>query len=250
MLRPSLQNDIHSALISNSYFVFTDFEINCSEGKNNNALLRITYRFDTSYFIFLTIPSQKSIINKSLINYITTVQDDKADYLIEGQICPGEMAPTETVKYFGKDGLITGIKQWTVRIKEDLQAQPTNRHLEEQNKQLEELLQKFKEFPDEYFTLDEAEKLKGRLDELEKRFAENFKTNKVKETELDKEMDEIKRDISCLKENISSFNKQNWFGLLASRSLKWIKEPSNQKMLKNGSEILKLFLPSNGIKVN
>lgn len=227
MLRAALVRDVLAVLSRKSYFETNDFLLSESTPKNSTKVqINLRYRHDDAYYFNADIPSQKS-----------KKDEFGTAYLIEGSVCPGEMAYAEKIGVYDKDGLLSAIHDWTVRLHDELSAIPANRQIEEQKRQLEEMLKNFEQLPDEFFSQDEAQQLRQKLDELEKKLVHNIEQTVKDKQELSMKVDAIKADISALKNNLDTHKKKTWVGSLSVRFLNWIKDPTNRQLLKSGVEL-------------
>ena len=98
--------------------------------------------------------------------------------------------------------------------------------------------------PTDYFSRQEAEHLRNRLDELEARLKQNLQDTIEDQTEMQTRIDELANEMSVLKENVDVLNKRGWAKALVTRTFEWAKDPANRKLLNSGAEVAKeLLLP-------
>ena len=88
--------------------------------------------------------------------------------------------------------------------------------------------------PNEYFTREEAEKLKAKLADLEAALTDNQRKNNEDKAQMENAISSIHLDIQVLTENVGGLTKQGWFKSYLARALNWTKDPSNRKLLKDG----------------
>jgi hypothetical protein len=234
MIRMALLNEINQIISATNYLEPSEFVVNTSKN-NDKYILQIQYRFDPLYKFISWIPNQKS---KDKDSY-------SADFRISAQISPGEISETENVTYVGKNELFNGIKEWLIRVRDELLAAPTHRQTVEQKEQIEDILTQLPNFDDEYFSQEEIEKFKKNLEELEERLAENIRNAVTDQKEQKVRIEKLESEINLLKAKLSSHKKRAWAGNVGTRLIQWAQDPINRKVLKSGEQATKtLLLPA------
>jgi hypothetical protein len=225
-------NDVRKAISSNKYFEEDDFLVTSSKNNSNNYVLQIQYRFEPRFKFLAWIPDHE------------TKKDEygSMEFKITTQESPGQMGETERSTYSGKGELLSGISSWLGAVEQELLAIPIYRQAAEQKEQLEEILTQFESLGDTYFSQEEAQEMKKRLDELEQRIAENLKNTITDQSELKTKLQNLEADMNVLKEKLASHKKRGWAGAVAVRVLEWAKDPVNRKVLTSGAEITKDLL--------
>ncbi len=238
MIRTSFLSDINGTISESKYFNINDFSIETAKiNEKSEYLLKITYRFSAKYYLFAWIPNQKS---KDKDGY-------SDDFKVQLRTAPGEISEIEEKRASGKAALLGEIKFWVNRIEEDLKTVPLSRLILENKESLENLIEQFENMDDSYFTVEESEKFKLRLDELEERLANNIRENISDKKEQDAKISELENEINTLKQKIDSHSKKAWAGVFVSKSLDWLKNPLNRKILISGAEVAQSIL-SDGLE--
>jgi ABC-type phosphate transport system auxiliary subunit len=125
---------------------------------------------------------------------------------------------------------------------DSLSAIPFHRELAEQRTIIEEIEEQVASFPDQYFTKEESERIKQRLNELESQLRENIEKHTRDQDEAKRQISELKRDFEILRQTLDALNKKGWAGTLLVRVARWVKNPQNLQLLKSGAEVAKAFL--------
>ncbi len=235
MIKASIVKAVHSTLSHKKFFEVSDFEISETKTKNSSTeTLEIRYRFAEDFYFLADIPSQKSRVKEG--EYITET------YIINCRVSPGEIAIAEKIAVHDKSGLLQALDEWASRVNEELLAIPVNRQVALQEQQLAELLKNFEQIPDDLFSQDEANQLRQRLDELEKKLIHSAEQSAKDKEELAQKVEAIKADIGTLKHSLNTHKKKSWIGSLSVRFLKWTKDPQNKELLKSGVDLAKALL--------
>jgi hypothetical protein len=158
MLRNDLLHDIRERLSREREFIIDDFAlINSKNG--SSELLHIEYRPDSEFNFHVLIPSHRSE-KTQYGNYL---------YEIKGTVSPGNLSLVENVKFDNRSELLNGISEWIQNIYRELLAIPIYRMADIHKDQLDQLFKQFEKLPEEYFSQEEADLIRNRLDELEAR---------------------------------------------------------------------------------
>jgi len=229
MIRPRLIQDLRAAIDKSNYFVADDFHIDTENTKDQSSNLIVRYRFNESYYLVAVVPLSAN--NGPWFEISMTVK-------------PGSIADTEVLTVGAWDEVVQATQNWLARIHEELQAVPVARELAIQAQDLEDLLRKFADLPDEYFTKTEAADMEARLEQLEERMEEGLREFIDDASQLKLRTVGIRQDIRTLKETLPSLKKQSWAGKLLVRVSGWMRDPDNQRVLKSGSEVARTLLLS------
>ena len=115
--------------------------------------------------------------------------------------------------------------------------------IESKQTQIDEIVQRFDAMDDSYFTKEDALDLKIKLDKLENELnaeiLKNTKTKKEQEVEIEK----LHTDIDTLKETIHSLKKKGWLKSFTNKVVKWTMNSDNRKLLGDGIQVIRGFLP-------
>lgn len=240
MIRTSLLNQINEMIVGTQYFEPSEFIVNTTQQDDKNVL-QIQHRFDTAYRFAAWIPNQKSRDKDSY----------SVDFRIVAQVCPGEISATENVSYVGRRELFTGIQEWLMRVKDEIVATPAYHRATQQQVQLEDTLKELRDLDDAYFSQEEIDRFKSKLDELELKLAENIRNTVEDQNEQKLRIEKLETEISMLKQKLSSHKKRAWAGSLVSRLIQWAEDPICRKVLHSAEHATKTFMlgpvPNKGI---
>lgn len=157
-------------------------------------------------------------------------------------VCPGEILNVDHLKPESKESVLGAIRQWVNRMDNELTALPLRRKLEEQRQQLEALAEEVGKITEGYFSLDEAEELKGRLEAFEARFAEHITHTTEDSKEAARKIAVLHDEIELLKRQIVQLSKQGWAKSMLVRVSNWMRDPTNRQLLQSGSDLAKSIL--------
>jgi hypothetical protein len=233
---------VYEALGKSQRFKAEDFIVEPSPRKDGSGALQIRFRFDDAYTFQVEIPN--------VVEERSFYGDDDHKVKIGGVVNPGTLTQKERVAYTTKGELLSGITQWVDRIHEELLSVPTNRQLEEHQSQLEELMANVDELPDEFFTREEAEVLRDRLDELESQMRANIEAASATQKEAAAQVASLHADVELLKRSAESLKKRGWVGALMVRVKKWSANPENRELLKSGATVARTLLLGDGSTAN
>ena len=209
-----------------------DFEFKTYVERRTFRYLLVVYRYQPEFIFQVQIP-----INK------VAVSENRMDYEFRGVRRPGEITGEENFLYFGIEDLNFGFSNWMDNISEELRSVPVRREIEKQGKVLEEILGRLTDIPDEYFTREEAEDYRSRLDELERRFSEKLRNDAESNGHLEAQIENLRQDVEVLKSKLELLKKPGWMKAMAVRVTSWMSDKDNQKLLKTGADIAKILLP-------
>jgi polyhydroxyalkanoate synthesis regulator phasin len=234
MIRDKFFKNITTTIDNHTRFDSSDFKIEpIKDSKNTFITLVIKYNIEPKYKIIFKIPSSTTTDKDSYGSY----------YAFSGQVSPGPLAYEESFSFKGEDGVYEKITTWLNCIWEELSSNPIVKQVENQQKQIDDIFEKFENIKDEFFSDEEAKDLRRRLDELEENLKSQIsKTNEDKKS-LEREVQKLHTDIDTLKQTIQSFKKKSWLKSFTTKVFKWTKDSDNRKMLKDGYSVIREFLP-------
>ncbi|MFA6249477.1 MAG: hypothetical protein WC615_21240, partial [Mucilaginibacter sp.] len=234
MIREKFNKDIINRIDKHQRFDNAEFIISATKN-GSSTILVITYKFKPEYRILFNVPSTS-----------TTDKDGYSPYYaFSGKVSPGPLAYEETFSFKGEGVLFDKIDIWLNSIWEEISSSPIVKQVENQQTKIDEILENFDSLDDKFFTLQEAEDLKTRLDELEETLKEliinhvHYKENK------EEELSRLHLDIDTLKQTVNSFNKKGWVKSFVGKMFKWTSDEENKKLLQGGYSFVKQFLPEN-----
>src|SRR5258706_4283998 len=134
---------------------------------------------------------------------------------------PGTIFKSEKFTEVGPDQLNDYVRNWLSRLSNELLSVPIQRQIEVQQQELQNILNQLNDIPQEYFSKEEGEYVKHKLEELEERLTKNLQDTITVKTELRDKTNAIANDISLLRSNIEILNKRGWIKALATRTFDW-----------------------------
>ncbi|MBK8806957.1 MAG: hypothetical protein IPO21_10060 [Bacteroidales bacterium] len=234
MIREKFYKDINNTIDKHIRFDSADFRIEpVKTPQFAYTTLTIKYTVEPKYKIIFKIPSSTTTDNNSYSPY----------YAFSGNVCPGPLAYDETFSFKGEVGVFERINIWLNCIWEELSSNPIVKKVENQQQQIEEIFEKFESIQDGYFTDDEAEELKMRLETLEETLKAQIKQNGEEKKMFEQEVTKLQNDIDTLKQTVQSLKKKGWLKSFTSKVYKWTKDSNNRKMLNDGYSVIREFLP-------
>lgn len=225
MLRNTFVAQVHRSLNDHGAFKSEDFEIDQYDRGPGAARLITKYRFDSSYYFDIDFGL-----------------DENENPQITVESSPGELFQKESLSFDGTTSLLVGVKAWSQRLNQELISAPIQRKIAAQQIEIDQLLESMEDLADEYFSREEGEELRRRLDALEEQLSAAAKQTIPDEKELANALDRIHNDIEDLKVQSDRLRKPGWFKLSALRALQWTKDPTNRKLLTNGAEVAKSLM--------
>jgi DNA repair exonuclease SbcCD ATPase subunit len=245
MVRNQTKIEINKTLDEHPYFTATDFNL-VVKGKT----ISIQYEFEDKFYFRITLPIQTTTktIKKTkppgiLGNRSYNEEEDIEVYKITGKVCPGEMVMEEPLNFEGKNQITSHLWKWLNCIWEELSAGPIKKMIDEQNEEIEKIKSQVNEISDDYFTQEEANELKRKLDTFEEKFKEHIQKSSKKNGDGEKKLRKLEKEIGALKETIGVLNKRTWYKSSISKMYKWIASEGNRNLIKNGTKLLKPLLP-------
>jgi hypothetical protein len=202
----SIRESIERSKLSVEEFTFDQTE------KEGTTTLTIAYRFDPRFFFRLSVKANAG----SDYSYVAA---------------PGSVSQREsgTASAYHLSGTI---QEWASRVLEDLVAPPVMRQISEQGKAINDMLAQFDNLADEYFTKEEADEMRRKLDELEESLLAQLETADVGQKELRRKADELHKEIETLKGTVESLKKPGFAGRVVVRLSSFFKDPENAKLVK------------------
>lgn len=227
MIRKHYLTQVGQLITEQKRFRETDFSINVT---NQQTLYRleITYSYEPDYQFIARMALDGEVV--------------QGDVAIEVVACPGGMFKRERYEGVKPAQLNEHIKNWLQRLSNELSSVPIQRQVEEQQREIQHILEQLEDVPKEYFTKQEAEGLRLKLEEMEARLVDNLQSSIANQTELDKKVKSITSDMSYLKENMATLNKQGWAKSFVRRTFEWAKDPVNRNVLTAGVQATKELL--------
>lgn len=239
MVKEKFIQILYDTISKNPKFTTADFSID--QKKTNirvfQTIVKITYKYDNNYYFTINIPETKSNIKKNEYSDETI-----SDYIIMIENSPGDIELVEQTKVYGTKGTVNHLSEWLILVWDEIVSIPMNREFEKYQKTVDEFLSQMKNIPNEVFSENERIYFEKKLDDLEAKFLKNLEEQEIEKTDLESKINLLHSEIDALKQTLKVFNKKNWFRSFTSKMFNWVLNPNNQKVLKNGTEIIKGFI--------
>lgn len=215
LIRDSVKNKIFDAL-NFDVFRFEDFTTSITENKSDfidECILIISH---DKYYFQITFNYLKCKMHFSPGNiYI----DDSCEVKID-------LFMREYENY---------IHEWLYRVKDDMLNPIEKRFIDDEiNKFKEEIDSKIAEIEDGYFTKEEGEELRKRLEQSEKVFLE-----RDTQEDLQSEISKMKKEIEFLKSTVNTLTKKKWIRNAFVKMVNWGQKEENRKLIESGFEAVK-----------
>ena len=190
MLRPSVVLDLKQCLNKPPEVFEDDFQV-LHESIPHGTRFRIQYSLGNSeYFDAKILPPT----------------DKRTTYVFECAFFPGEVSEVERQSfsdvYFFKDS----INKWVSRIIEEIHRSPGIRIAQDHAERLEEIERRLKDIPERPASIDELERLREWMTDLNKTLSSKIETLELTQAEKDKRINDLQASIDNIKERASSLN--------------------------------------------
>ncbi len=244
MFRQNIILKIKEQLDKDVNFSSSDFSI-----KTEYKSLKIVYEYDNEYFFQVDVPYEISKLSKTqkettTLGMITKHMEREYEaYEFSGKIRPGQVAVEERIQFEGPDKIFNYLKTWLENLWVEITIQPQVRKAKELEEQIIDIKSKCENISEDYFTRDEADALKQKLDILEQNFREKLEIEIQDKILLFQALDELHKELEKLKSQTTSLNKKNWFKSFGVKIYTWASKEENRKFLKDTKDFIKPFLP-------
>jgi hypothetical protein len=202
MIRNKFLSSITERLNDNS-FSYNDFDIEINEVYSGLQInIKITYRYIEEYtfsFSLSKTPDTELTIERT----------------------PGKVIMNEKITIKNQNSIPAEITVWVNAIKEEMSYMPFAREFEETKSKILEMEEKFNEVPEKYFTKEESELLKKRLETLEVEFEEKLRKELDDKFNLEYEVRSMKAEMEQLKIQVEILNKRNWIKSFGTKLHGW-----------------------------
>jgi hypothetical protein len=217
---------------------------------NKVVMRQFTDALDNSAFTLsdfqVTFPDQGKVFAAATFTpnpqYTFKLVPDGTDVITEET--PGDSFWTQRVSQYGMPSAIARVETWTKNIRADIRAAtPLFDEFEELREELKTKITEHEADLKGHFTREEAAVFDAKFDEILARFEELRKKNEITEAQLN----EIKRDLSALKENAKTFEKQAFFKTAGNKLINICRRVGGSKVartigLEAAKEVTKLAL--------
>lgn len=215
IIRDNVKNKIYHAL-NFDFFRYEDFSIEIADNKDgfvDECVFTISY---DKYYFEIIFDSNKCRITFS-----------PGDIYVDGS---DEIKIDVFMKRYEDY-----IHEWLIRVKEDILNPVEKRFIDSEiNKFKVEMEHKLEEIDDSYFTKEEGNELKERLEQLENSILEQSS-----QKELQTEIVKMKEEIKFLKETINTLSKKKWLRNALIRIWTWARKEENRNLIESSVETIK-----------
>ena len=233
-ITPSAIRKVQDALSSSS-FALADFNINLPE--SGSCLLHIVFRHRDGYEFRVIETKQKSKVKTSVgIGSFGPTREEVSEYTaLFTRETPGSFKMQDQSEIDEFDEAMERIIKWCQNVRDNLAIIPVESDtFTELREALEEQIEKCKWSDDEHFSNDEIERLNSKLDELSVRFDNILQENRITQ----KDIDQIKREISEIKGNAKSFPKKIWARVTGNKLIEimsnFARSPEGKQLVSEG----------------
>ena len=214
MIRSYIKNKIFNSL-NYDVFRFEDFVINESNSSTSTTM-RIIY-------------------NSFFYNIRFTQDAESCEIYYNPGFVLSEESDTITMKYIERS-IEDSIHDWLRRTKKEMlnpvQERYINMEIQDFRKELDA---KLNEIEDTFFTKEESEKLKERLDILEQMISDE----KLKNADMQSEVNKMRSEIEFLRNTVDKMERKKWIKNAFLKIWAWGKDPENQKLIEAGVNTIK-----------
>ncbi|WP_316674763.1 hypothetical protein [uncultured Tolumonas sp.] len=218
---PLLKNSVIANVIQTlnlSSFCKEDFDVKFPD--NGSCLVSLEFLAKRNYF-FEIIESSNSTNPLFLVTMPRTPDSDQKT-LFKCRMSPGEYKNQQTKNFEDLDSAISFISTWINYIKDDLKSTKNKNSFDfdDITKEFQDNIDKTINNPDDFFTENEADELRRKLDAIQERVSELERTMKLSEAESSK----LSKTIDKTKSELDVYPKGVWYKTAANKMLKVIKE--------------------------
>lgn len=215
MIRSCIKNAIFDTLNYN-IFRFEDFSISEKSSQYGEDTIQI---FMDEYYYLMEFDENKCTISYS-----------------PGNVFMEESYSIEIGKF--EYEITKSIQDWLRRVKKELlnplQERFINQTIQDFKAKLDE---KLNEIDDNFFTREECEELRNRLDVLEEMISDEKNQN----AELKSEVEKMKDEIEFLKNTVGKSTKKKWLKSAMIKMWTWSQKPENKKLIEAGVDTVKII---------
>lgn len=238
MLRASQKNGITSILNNSNFFDSNDFE--WVENKNN---VQIKYKYSEKTYLFsFNIPEKETVIPSQSTFNIPLLNKETVDFIFIGYMRPGKISDIENFSLVGLQELHKKIETWLLELDDELIDLRLLKKINKTEEKVEEFFSKVNEITekmeDSFFTKEEAEDLRDKLNNMEKNIIENLEKTINDKTNLEKEIRELKKEIEKLKMSTEKISKKHWAKKCFNKLGEWATNPEKRKLFLYGIKFI------------
>lgn len=235
MLKNSHKVSIEKTINNHEIFDYSDF--NLSEDKNT---VTIKYLLSPNKFYFQFKIPESTITKTTKNTYGREVNYET--FVISGTMTPGRLSSIEKFDVNNFENLNERIKVWLKELDIELLDVHTHKKLNQTEEKVEEFFNKINEMTegieDTFFTKEEAENLKEKLDSMEKTIIVNLEKAMSNNINLEKEVRNLKKEIEKLKQSTERISKKNWVKKYFNKIGEWAINPEKRKLFLYGIKFI------------
>lgn len=208
-LRNAFKLKLISYLEQQTGFYGEDFSFETQQLEESNILFTVKNKFNMEIYFKIILSTEKQTFKDKESKFAGSYNEIES-YAFDVTMSPGEFLAVDNIICNGENALYDTFEKWSIRAWDEFNASSIIQRFKIQEKKIEELNEQMGTMGEEYFTVKEAEKLKDRLEELEKILQEHIELVENDETKKNEELRKLSTDIEFLTNNIMSLNKKNW----------------------------------------
>lgn len=229
MLRKSFINKIEAILEATPLLLASDFKIDSgSSEKGRGVFVRINYTFGDGEYFQGQVPEQAP----------------SSTYPIGITCTPGEFATGQAYIATNFSDFFGHIQSWANRISEELRLAPVGRQIEEQRSIVKFLEDRLSGMEDRAATVEEVERLRNWMNEVEANLKERIEHLEIKDQEKDKQIEELSIEFEVFRARASKMSVKKIFQAVFTRIYKIGADPNFPQLIENGVKIIKMLPPS------
>jgi len=206
----------------------------------DTIVLLISYTYDVSYYF----KTELTMMEKTKESYagVNLIQKTKTPQ-ISVEYTPGTILFTNEISKVKMEEYFTIITQWLSNLREELESAPLWRQVTSHQEKLEEIEkiidQQANDNADLFFSKEEGNQLKEKLNQLEKILQENLKETNTEEEELEEQQEKLHKEVEMLKVQVEYLNKKKWLLSLSTKFMNWIsRNPHNSAQISSATREL------------
>ncbi|MCK6256816.1 hypothetical protein LCY76_09440 [Fictibacillus sp. KIGAM418] len=187
--------------LNNFTFSQNDFDIDISESYHS-VHVKITYRYIEDFYFSFTLkknPGEEISLDR----------------------CPGIVVKNESKNVKTRGTLVEDITSWLRAMEEEMSYTPFAREFTKTKERFTVMEEKFNEIPDEYFSKEEGEYLKEKLENLEFDFEQKLREEMANKVNLENEIEVMKKDLEQLKSQVELLTKRGWIKSFGTKMYTW-----------------------------
>ena len=247
-MKATIKEDFIKAISHHGLFTPDDFSFKDVDVQKS---ILITYEYSNGFHHFkFRVPTSKSAKNYEEYDKRAdkVISKTKQIYVFQGFMKPGTFAESEDFTSDDFDQLLEIFEGWLDLLDKELLSTPLKRRLEEQEQRIKEIKEQIdglfnskegqEDLSERFFTREEGELLKAKLDEMETFLSTKIKEEEIPEEQKENDISELNRDFVILKGSTSTMTKKNWLKKFAINVAVWCTDSVKLKRLSIGVKLI------------